>query len=52
MPGWAPPARSYATRILAGDTSALVQMTDTPELFGGELRILAAIDVADGKIVR
>jgi hypothetical protein len=52
MPGWEPPARSYATRILAGDTSALVHMTDTPELFGGELRILAAIDVADGKIVR
>jgi hypothetical protein len=51
MPGWAPPARSYATRILAGDTSALVHLTDTPELFGGELRILAAIDVADGKIV-
>ena len=27
-------------------------MVDTPELFGGELRILAAIDFADGKIVR
>lgn len=27
-------------------------MTDTPELFGGELRILAAVDFADGKIVR
>jgi hypothetical protein len=32
MPGWEPPARSYATRILAGDTSALVHMTDTPEV--------------------
>ena len=52
MPGWAPPARSYATRILAGQDSALVHMTDTPELFGGELRILAAVDFADGKIVR
>ena len=52
MPTWAPPARSYATRILSGDTSALVQMVDTPELFGGELRILAAIDFAGGKIVR
>jgi hypothetical protein len=38
MPGLGTPARSYATRILAGDTSALVHMTDTPELFGGELR--------------
>jgi hypothetical protein len=52
MPNWSPPARSYATRILSNETSALVHMVDTPELFGGELRILAAIDFADGKIVR
>ena len=52
MPGWAPPARSYATKILAGQDSALVHMVDTPELFGGELRILAAVDFTDGKIVR
>jgi hypothetical protein len=52
MPSWAPPARSYATKILSGETSALVHMVDTPELFGGELRILAAIDFADGGIVR
>jgi hypothetical protein len=53
MPNWAPPARSYATSILAGEGSALVFMTDSPELFGGELRILAAVDFDDtGKIVR
>lgn len=52
MPNWGPPARSYATRILSNEDSALVRMVDTPELFGGELRILAAIDLADGKIVR
>lgn len=52
MPGWAPPARSYATRVLSNDVSALVHMVDTPELFGGELRILAAIDFRDGEIVR
>jgi SnoaL-like domain len=52
MPTWAPPARSYASKILAGEDSALVHMVDTPELFGGELRILAAVDFADGKIVR
>ena len=52
MPNWSPPARSYATGVLSNETSALVHMTDTPELFGGELRILAAIDFADGKIVR
>jgi hypothetical protein len=39
-------------RGLAGSESALVYMTDTPEMFGGELRILAAVDFADGKIVR
>jgi hypothetical protein len=52
MPNWGPPARSYATRILSSQDSALVRMVDTPELFGGELRILAAIDFVDGKIVR
>jgi hypothetical protein len=52
MPRWAPPARSYATKILSNETSALVHMVDTPELFGGELRILAAIDFDDDKIVR
>jgi len=43
MPNWRPPARSYATAMHSNETSALVHMTDTPELFGGELRILAAI---------
>jgi hypothetical protein len=52
MPNWSPPARSYTTGVLASETSALVRMTDTPELFGGELRVLAAVDFADGKIVR
>jgi ketosteroid isomerase-like protein len=52
MPTWTPPARSYATKILAGEDSALVHMVDSPELFGGELRALAAVDFADGKIVR
>ena len=52
MPGWKPPARCYATAILSNDVSALVHMVDTPELFGGELRILAAVDFCDGKIVR
>ena len=30
----------------------MVAFTDTPELFGGEIRILAAIDFKDGKVVR
>ena len=52
MPGWKPPARSYATCIRSNDVSALVHMVDTPKLFGGELRILAAVDFRDGKIIR
>jgi hypothetical protein len=52
MPTWAPSARSHATRMLAGQDSALVHMVDIPELFGGELRGRATVDFADGKIVR
>jgi hypothetical protein len=52
MPNWGPPARSYFTGILSNERSALIHMVDTPELFGGELRILAAVDFADGRIVR
>ena len=52
MPSWAPPARSYTTGVLSNESSAVVHMVDSPELFGGELRILAAVDFADGKIVR
>ena len=42
MPSWSRPGRSYATGVLANETRALVRTTNTPELFGGELRILAA----------
>jgi ketosteroid isomerase-like protein len=52
MPGWKPPARSYATAVFSNDVSALIYMVVTPELFGGELRILAAVDFRDGKIIR
>jgi len=52
MPKWPATGLSYPTHI-SGDThSALVAFTDTPELFGGEIRILAAIDFKDGKVVR
>src|ERR1700677_5398602 len=52
MPKWPPTGLSYPTRISGDTRSALVAFTDTPELFGGEIRILAAIDFKDGKIVR
>lgn len=52
MPNWPATALSYPTRILGGTGSALIAFTDMPELFGGELRLLGAIDFKDGKIVR
>ena len=52
MPKWPSTALSYPTRILGNERSALVAFTDTPELFGSEIRILAAIDLKDGKVVR
>lgn len=42
MPQWPAQALSYPTRILGDTDSALVLMTDTPELFGGEIRAAAA----------
>ncbi|EQB17169.1 hypothetical protein RLDS_04245 [Sphingobium lactosutens DS20] len=51
MPRWGAGV-SYATRILAGPTSAMVAVTDTPELFGGEIHALASVDFRDGQIVR
>jgi len=52
MPQWPDTGLSYATRILGDENSALVAFTDTPELFGAEIRILAAIDMKDGKVIR
>ena len=50
---WGPDAKSYPVRIL-GDTihGALVQFTDTPEVFGDELRIFSAIDFRSGLVTR
>jgi len=52
MPKWPPSGLSYPTLILGDQQSALVAFTDTPELFGGEIRILAAIDIKDSKVIR
>jgi hypothetical protein len=52
MPTWPPSGKSYPTLILGDEKSVVVGFTDTPELFGGEIRILGAVDLKDGKIVR
>jgi hypothetical protein len=53
LPKAPPNALSYPTRILGDEHSALVAFTDTPELFGHELRVLGAVSFDDkGKIIR
>ncbi|TCL62913.1 nuclear transport factor 2 family protein [Rhizobium sp. BK251] len=51
MPKWGS-GQSYPFRIIGGPDSAVVAFIDTPELFGGEIRLLGAVDFQDGKIVR
>jgi len=55
MPTWGE-GRSYPARILGevngGTGSVMLEFTDTPELFGGDLRVLGAVDVVHGKITR
>ena len=55
MPTWGE-GRSYPTRILGevngGTGSVMLEFTDTPELFGADMRVLGAVDVVDGKITR
>jgi hypothetical protein len=44
---------AYATAVLGNERSAVVVMRDSPELFGAELLVLAAVDIDDeGKITR
>jgi hypothetical protein len=52
MPTWPATARSYATRIIGDENSAIVEFVDSPELFGHEIRAIAAVDFQDGLIVR
>ena len=52
MPQWPAGAKSYPTQILGDMTSAVVFVTGTPELFGGEIRTISIADLEDGKMVR
>jgi hypothetical protein len=51
MPNWGE-GKTYPTRILGDEHSAVVFMTCTPELFGQEILAIIAADMRDGKIVR
>jgi ketosteroid isomerase-like protein len=52
MPKWAPTGKSYPSEILGGSRSAAVAFTDTPELFGADLRVLGMVDFKEGKVLR
>lgn len=51
MPTWAA-GRSYATSVLGTESSAVVFVRDTAELFGSDLLIIGAVDIEDGAITR
>jgi hypothetical protein len=52
MPNWGDGV-AYATAVLGNERSAVVVMRDSPELFGAEILVLAAVDIDDdGKITR
>jgi len=52
MPFWGN-GKSYPTRILGSiENGAMIAFVDTPELFGGELRLLGSLSFKQGKIVR
>jgi hypothetical protein len=52
MPKWGDGSASYPSRILGNMNSAMVFFTDTPTLFGGEIRPIGVVDFKDKKIVR
>lgn len=50
---WRDGAVSYPVRVLGDLThGAVVQFTDTAEIFGSELRIIAAVDFQEDKVAR
>lgn len=51
VPNWGD-GLSYATRVLGDDRSAVLAVTDGPQLSGHEIRSLSSVDLVDGRIVR
>lgn len=52
MPNWEGGV-SYSTRLLGDERSAVIAMRNSPELFGGEIHALSAVDFdEEGKVVR
>ncbi|MFK0112856.1 nuclear transport factor 2 family protein [Streptomyces sp. NPDC091217] len=51
MPNWTN-GMAYPLRILGGPDSAIVVLTDTPELFGQEIRAISSVELRGHKIAR
>jgi hypothetical protein len=50
---WPENTTSYPLQILGNTASAVVQLVDTPGMFGpGEIRAISAVDFRDGKVTR
>ncbi|MFC4946554.1 hypothetical protein [Pseudonocardia sp. GCM10023141] len=45
-------AHSRATRIVGGPSSFIVFVTNSPEMFGSEIRSVAVVDIEDDRVVR
>lgn len=52
MASWGEGAVSYPLCIIGDMESAVVFFKDTPEMFGHELRAVAALDMENGKVIR
>ncbi|MFB7285897.1 hypothetical protein [Actinacidiphila glaucinigra] len=52
LEAWPAEAVAYPTRIIGDFDSAVVFFTDSPEMFGHELRAAGTVDFRDGRIVR
>ena len=52
MPTWGPNARSEPTHIFGHGPRVALAFTDSPELFGAELRILGVVDLGGGELAR
>lgn len=52
LEAWPAEAVAYPTRIVGDFDSAVVFFTDSPEMFGHELRAAGTVDFRDGRIVR
>ncbi|WP_067141515.1 nuclear transport factor 2 family protein [Microtetraspora malaysiensis] len=52
MATWRPPVATYPVKIIGDTSGAVVLFVNSAQLFGHELRVIAPLDLRDGKIER